>query len=165
VTTATVRLLRDVDVNDVVRLSLAAWEPVFRSFRHVLGQEIYARIWPDWLKSQAEAVAQVCRDTSKYTTWVAEVDGAAVGFIACELKPAEKMGVVEMLAVHPAHQNRGVGTQLNLFALEWMRKQGMALAEVGTGGDPGHAPARRSYEKAGYTALPLVRYYKALRPA
>ena len=36
------------------------------------------------------------------------------------------------------------------------------LVEVGTGGDEGHAPARRSYEKAGYTPLPLVRYYKRL---
>ena len=36
----------------------------------------------------------------------------------------------------------------------------MKLATVDTGGDGIHAPARRSYEKAGYTALPLVRYYK-----
>jgi hypothetical protein len=35
-------------------------------------------------------------------------------------------------------------------------------AKTGEGGDPSHAPARRSYEKAGYTGLPLVRYYKAL---
>jgi hypothetical protein len=38
----------------------------------------------------------------------------------------------------------------------------MRLAVVGTGGDSGHAPARRTYEKAGYTGLPLVRYYKHL---
>ena len=38
----------------------------------------------------------------------------------------------------------------------------MTLAVVGTGGDPGHAPARRSYEKAGYTGLPLMRYYRPL---
>lgn len=30
------------------------------------------------------------------------------------------------------------------------------------GGDPGHAPARRCDEKAGYTALPLVRYVQVL---
>jgi hypothetical protein len=44
-----------------------------------------------------------------------------------------------------------------------VKEGGMALAVVGMGGDEGHAPARRSYEKAGYTALPLVRYYKDLR--
>jgi len=36
----------------------------------------------------------------------------------------------------------------------------MNLAVAGTGGDPG--PARRAYEKAGFTALPLVRYYQTL---
>jgi hypothetical protein len=33
---------------------------------------------------------------------------------------------------------------------------------VETGGDPGHAPARRTYEKAGYTLMPIARYFKAL---
>jgi len=67
-----------------------------------------------------------------------------------------------LLAVHPEYQNSGIGTELNTFALQKMKEGGMKLAVVGTGGDPGHAPARRSYEKAGYTALPLVRYYKDL---
>ena len=39
---------------------------------------------------------------------------------------------------------------------------GMKLAGVSTGGDPGHAPARRAYEKAGYTAFPNVWYYQPL---
>jgi hypothetical protein len=51
---------------------------------------------------------------------------------------------------------------VNTFALQRLKDGGMKLAVVGTGGDEGHAPARRSYEKAGYTALPLVRYYKDL---
>ena len=33
---------------------------------------------------------------------------------------------------------------------------------IDTGGDPGHAPARQVYEKANYTLLPIVRYFKAL---
>jgi GNAT superfamily N-acetyltransferase len=69
---------------------------------------------------------------------------------------------VDLLAVHPDYQNHGIGTDLNNFVLGKMREAGMKLAVVGTGGDPGHAPARRSYEKAGYTGLPLVRYYKDL---
>jgi arginine utilization protein RocB len=48
------------------------------------------------------------------------------------------------------------------LAVEEISKLGIPLAEIGTGGDPGHAAARRVYEKAGFTALPLVRYYKAL---
>ena len=84
------------------------------------------------------------------------------GYIAYTLDLIDRIGEVYMLAVHPDYQNRGIGTELNTFALQKLKESGMHLAEVGTGGDPGHAPARRSYEKAGYTALPLVRYYKDL---
>jgi hypothetical protein len=38
----------------------------------------------------------------------------------------------------------------------------MKVASLSTGGDPGHAPARRAYEKAGYTAFPIVWYYQDL---
>jgi ribosomal protein S18 acetylase RimI-like enzyme len=159
--TARVRPLCNDDIEEVVQLSLAAWEPVFRSFKNVLGPEIYALIYPNWLKSQAEGVESVCMD-EKNTVWVAEEDGVVVGFIAYELKLETKVGEVQMLAVRPEYQNRGIGTRLNTLALDKMKESGMVMAEVGTGGDPGHAPARRSYEKAGYTALPLVRYYRAL---
>jgi hypothetical protein len=38
----------------------------------------------------------------------------------------------------------------------------MAGAMVETGGDPGHAAARRTYEKVGYVHLPIARYFKKL---
>jgi len=162
--TVCIRPISSDDIEAVVHLSLAAWEPVFRSFSSVLGAEIYGLIYPNWTKSQAEAVESVCRDTDKYVTWVAEEDGVLAGFVACTFNLRKKVGEVEMLAVLPDRQNRGIGTQLNNFALNQMIERGMNVAVVGTGGDPSHAPARRSYEKAGYTALPIVRYYKALRP-
>lgn len=59
-------------------------------------------------------------------------------------------------------QNAGIGTALNLAAIQAMKAAGMRLAVVGMGGDPGHAPARRSYEKASFTPLPQVRYYQDL---
>ncbi len=157
-----IRHLHSDDIEAVLQLSLLAWAPVFRSFEQVLGPSIYAKIYPDWETSQREAVDEVLRDIAKYTVWVAEREQTIVGFIAYTLDLTEKVGEVYMLAVHPAHQNRGIGTELNNFALRQLKASGMQLAVVGTGGDPGHAPARRSYEKAGYTALPVVRYYKDL---
>jgi RimJ/RimL family protein N-acetyltransferase len=159
--TVSLRPLRSGDLDEIVRLSLAAWEPVFVSFREVLGPAVYPLLYPDWTSSQAEAVASICNDP-KYTVWVAEVNGGVVGFIAYELNPQTKVGTIELLAVHPDHQNGGIGTQLNALALDRMREGRMELAEVGTGGDPGHAPARRAYEKAGFNGFPLVRYYQAL---
>ncbi len=146
----------------MVRLSLLAWAPVFRSFEQVLGSRIYSLIYPDWRASQRAAVEQLCGDSEGNSVWVAAVDGTVAGFIVCSMNDAEKLGEVELLAVHPAHQNQGIGTQLNEFALAQMKARGMTLAVAATGGDPGHAPARKAYEKAGYTGLPLVRYYQAL---
>ena len=147
---------------DVVRLSLAAWEPVFDSFLRVLGTEIFTRQYPDWRAGQRRVVEEFCAEPDHTTVWVAEVDGAVAGFVAVELNDDDGIGEVQLLAVDTAYQNRGVGTALNDFALSHMRDAGMRLAVAATGGDPGHAPARRSYEKAGYIPLPLVRYYKDL---
>lgn len=43
-----------------------------------------------------------------------------------------------------------------------MKDAGMSIAMVETGGDPGHAPARRTYEKLGFGLLPISRYFKKL---
>jgi ribosomal protein S18 acetylase RimI-like enzyme len=156
-----IRAFIDADLEAIVQLSLAAWVPVFASFRQVLGPRIYPLIWPDWRKSQAEAVEKVCKDEKTHTL-VAEVDGEVVGFLVYVLREQDKAGEVWLLAVEPGYQNQGIGTELNAAALREMRAAGMSLAEVETGGDGGHAPARRCYEKAGYKAMPLVRYFKEL---
>jgi GNAT superfamily N-acetyltransferase len=140
---------------------VAAWAPVFQSFEHVLGPEIFLRIYPDWQPMQRQVVLDFCSRAST-STWVAEIDGVIAGFIVTTCDDTQLVGEIELLAVHPDFQNDGIGTALNEFALDKLKEAGMTLAVVGTGGDPGHAPARRSYEKAGYTPLPLVRYYKTL---
>lgn len=157
-----IRSFVDGDLDDIVRLSLLAWEPVFASFERILGPRIYPIVYPDWRKSQREGVEKICRDREKSNVLVAEMDGNIVGFLVYELREKDKTGEVVLLAVHPEYQNLGIGTELNVVALQEMRAASMKLAVVGTGGDDSHAPARRSYEKAGYTPLPLVRYYKDL---
>jgi len=157
-----IRPYSEKDLDAIVELSLLAWEPVFTAWQEILGPKLYPiAIYPDWRKSQKEVVEKGCTD-EKLNTWVAIVDGNVVGFVAYELDEKSKTGEIRLLAVHPEHQNHGIGTELNTFALQKLKDGGMKLAVVGTGGDEGHAPARRSYEKAGYTALPLVRYYKDL---
>lgn len=150
------------DLPAILDLSILAWEPVFTAWQQILGPQLYpVAIYPNWRESQKEVVAAICRDEKMYC-WVADVDGQAAGFIVYELNLTSKVGEVQLLAVHPDFQNHGIGTDLNLFALNKLTEAGMKVAVVGTGGDDGHAPARRSYEKAGYTGLPLMRYYKEL---
>ena len=159
-THAQVRPFADGDIGQIVELSLLAWEPVFESFEKVLGPRVFPILYPDWLKTQAEGVEGACRATDKYHTLVAELDGRVVGFIAYEL--TGETGEVVLLAVHPEFQRRGIATQLNQAALDAMKVAGMKMVVVETGGEEGHAPARRVYEKAGYTGLPLVRHFKEL---
>jgi ribosomal protein S18 acetylase RimI-like enzyme len=156
-----IRLFRDRDLDAVVRLSLRAWAPVFPSIEQAMGREIYQLLTPNWRVSQQRAVEGACT-SEKTQVWVAEVDATTVGFVAVDLHEEQRIGEIYMLAVDPDHQGRGVGTALTEFALGCIKDAGMAVAMVETGADPGHAPARRTYEKAGCTQLPIARYFKKL---
>ena len=146
----------------MIDLSLRAWAPVFASLEQVLGSEIFSRMHPDWREDQRRAVEDVLA-AKKERVWVAEADGAIAGFVAIELHhPERDMGEISMLAVDPDYQGGGIGTALTEFALDRLDKAGMKVAMVETGGDPGHAAARRTYEKAGYVLLPIARYFKNL---
>ena len=160
-----IRPLAEPDIAPVVDLSLRAWAPVFDSFRQVLGEAVYRHLFPDWSAHQAAAVERVLRDEAMHT-WVADVDGRPVGFVSVVHHGPEydepNSSEIEMIAVDPEHQRRGIAADLITFAVDRMREHGSELAVIGTGGDPGHAPARAAYEQAGFTPLPLVRYYKKL---
>ncbi len=157
-----IRPFEDRDTEAVVGLSLRAWAPVFASLEQTLGSGIFRRQHPDWREDQRRAVEEVCA-TKKGRVWVAEAGASVVGFVAVEFNhPEVGMGEISLLAVDPDHQGWGIGTALTAFALDRLKDAEMTVAMVETGGDPGHAPARRVYEKAGYTLLPIARYFKNL---
>jgi ribosomal protein S18 acetylase RimI-like enzyme len=157
-----IRPFDDRDAEAVVGLSLRAWAPAFASLERVLGSEIFRRQHPNWREDQRRAVEDVLA-TKKGLVWVVEVDSKTVGFVAVELHhPERDMGEISILGVDPDHQGTGIGTALTEFALERLEDAGMRVAMVETGGDPGHAAARRTYEKAGFTLLPIARYFKNL---
>ncbi len=157
-----IRPFEDRDAEAVVDLSLRAWAPVFASLERVLGPEIFGRLHPDWREEQRRAVENVLVGKVG-RVWVAELDGSAVGFVSVDVFDSERsMGEISMLAVDPDRQSGGIGTALTQFALDRLKDAGMKVAMVETGGDPGHAAARRTYEKAGYVQLPIARYFKNL---
>lgn len=146
----------------IVRLSLRAWTPVFDSIQKIMNADVYQAFYPEnWRASQQKAVEDVCaaEDTN---VWVAVEAGLTVGFVAVKLHSEDSMGEIYMVAVDPDFQGRGIGTALIEFALRWMKDARMSIAMVETGGDDGHAPARHTYEKAGFELLPVARYFKKL---
>jgi ribosomal protein S18 acetylase RimI-like enzyme len=158
----TIRSYREADEPHLVRLSLQAWTPVHDWMRDVMGEEIFGRLCgDDWRRQQQADVEKTLRD-EKSEVWVAEVDGEVAGFVSAVVDANTHLGELHMVAVDPDFQNHGLGTQLTEVATNWLRNAGMAVVLVSTGGDIGHAPARRTYEKAGFTPVPVGNYFKAL---
>ena len=157
-----IRQFREDDLEAIVDLSLRAWEPVHESLRQVLGDDIDLRLHPDWKASQAEEVRSACTNEER-DVFVAVTDGKPIGFVAVAMNAFhEGMGVIDIIGVDPNYQRRGIGSRLTEFAAEHMRNHGMDIAVVETGGDPGHQPARAAYEAAGFTRLPIARYFRLL---
>lgn len=158
-----IRRLEDADVEAVVAFSLRAWAPVFASLEAELGPKVYGLLFPDWRSAQAYAVEATCR-ASENDVWVALVDDRPVGFVAVGFidEDATRAGEIHMIAVDPAHQGAGVGDSLMQRAVTEIKAEGVELAVVATGGDPGHAPARALYQKLDFNPLHLVRYYRKL---
>lgn len=147
------------DTARVVELSLAAWAPVFDSFRSLMGEALYQRVHPDWEADQAASVRDA---VDRHTTWVAVAAGHVYGFVNVNFDDTARTAEIYMIAVDPAAQRSGIGSRLTAHAMDEMRARGIDLAIVATGGDPAHAPARRTYEKAGFTGVPQVWYARLL---
>ncbi len=146
----------------VIQLSLRAWTPVFASLQQVLNADVYQTFYPTgWQASQQRAVEEVCTDDGTQV-WVAVDAGAPVGFVAVKLHATDRLGEIYMIAVDPAVQGHGIGSALIDVACAWMKETGMSIAMIDTGGDPGHAPARHTYAKAGFELLPVARFFKQL---
>jgi GNAT superfamily N-acetyltransferase len=127
-----------------------------------LGDDIFLRLHPDWRASQADVVRSACSNVER-DVFVAVANGRPVGFVAVALNAFhERMGVIEIIGVDPDYQRRGIGSRLTEVATDHMRSRGMDIAVVEGGGDPGHAPARAAYDAAGFTLLPIARYFRLL---
>jgi [ribosomal protein S18]-alanine N-acetyltransferase len=80
--------------------------------------------------------------------FVAEMDGAVVGFAVGKAVPASEVGELESVAVLPDVRRTGVGRALCDVVIVWCREQRVASVEleVRSASDG----ARRLYERAGF---------------
>ncbi|NLN19725.1 MAG: GNAT family N-acetyltransferase [Firmicutes bacterium] len=156
-----IRKMIDSDVEQLVAIACAAWEPIYELRRQILGDELFYLIHPNWQEEKSSQIRRACQSQDTQV-WVAEEDGRPVGFVTFWWG-SNQVGVVGNNAVHPSCQGRGIASTLYEKALNEMRAKGMRAARVYTGGDPAHAPARRAYEKAGFDmSLPSVEYFRLL---
>jgi ribosomal protein S18 acetylase RimI-like enzyme len=158
-----IRELEPGDVERVVEIAVAAWSPIYAYYRQAMGDELFAAACPNWPDEKARQVRTACTPQSRAVVGVAESGGEVVGFVTFYAHQDSTIGEIGNNAVHPEHQGRGIGPRMYEYAFERLRASGMRYVKVGTGGDPAHAPARRAYEKVGFSvALPGVEYYRQL---
>jgi GNAT superfamily N-acetyltransferase len=133
-----IRPLESDDLEAVAEFSLRAWEPVFTSLRNLGGEEVFHRLHPDCRIDQAESVRSTCTNPDR-DVFVAIASDRPVGFVAVGLNAFhERMGWIEIIGVDPDYQRRGTGSRLTEAAIDHMRSNGINIAVVETGGDPGH---------------------------
>ena len=158
-----IRDLRATDIPRVLEIAVAAWTPIFASFRQILGEELFEAAFPNWQEDKKRQVRGACDSSSPAMVCVAEKEGMVVGFVTFYAKVSSGIGEIGNNAVHPEFQGRGIAPQMYQHAFDRLRERGMRFVKVGTGGDPSHAPARRAYAKAGFAIqLPGVEYYRKL---
>lgn len=151
------------DLPAMQRVRQAAFEPVFRSFRDIVGEQIAALAFVAADAEQAKLLDDVCAADSGHQVLVVTIGDEIVGFVSFTLDAAKRTAEIGLNAVHPAHAGRGIGTEMYEHVLAHMKDLSIALATVSTGGDPSHAPARRAYEKAGFgPAIPSLTLYRLL---
>jgi GNAT superfamily N-acetyltransferase len=158
-----IRPLESGDLPTLQHIRQAAFAPVFRSFREIVGAEIAAVAFAHAEAEQAKLLDDICAAGSGHHVLVVMVGEAVAGFVSFTVDADKRMGEIGLNAVYPDHAGKGLGTWTYGQALARMKQLGAVLATVGTGGDPAHAPARRAYEKAGSgPALPSLHLYKLL---
>ncbi|MHA7630715.1 GNAT family N-acetyltransferase [Corallococcus sp. M7] len=152
-----IRSAGKADGTSLEEIRRAAFEPVFASFRSLLGDEIYELAQAKQDAVQADMLRGLIAPDSGWDVFVAVVERHVVGFVAVKVDPETFIGEIGLNAVHPEHAGHGIGTRLYEFALGHMKREGARVATVATGGDASHAAARRAFEKAGFhAAIPSV---------
>ncbi len=148
---------QEEDIDQLESIRLRAFQPIFDSFRNILGTTIYEHAQLPEDMAQKDLLKSLLTTDSIWTTWKVNLDELTIGFISIRIDKKAKVGEIGLNAIDPSYSNKGIGTQMYHFAIEEMKKAGMKVATVATGGDPSHLSARKAYNKAGFNVeIPSV---------
>lgn len=151
------------DLARLIELTIETFGPFYEdSFRPLVGEVVFANQHADWRDDYRRQVAELHDPEQDKYVAVAETDDGIAGYVAWSVNPDRKNGSITHLAVAAEHRRHHAGSALCEHAFAEMRSRGAEVVEIGTGGDPFHAPARALYEKLGCTLLPIAVYYRQL---
>jgi len=158
-----VRPYTEEDHDVVLALTIETFRPFFEeSMPSVLGERVVELQHDRWRDDYREHVPTMHDPDANKFVAVAEHDGEVIGYVGWLLHADPRVGEIEILAVDAAQRRHQVASALCAHAFDGMKRRGVEVVELGTGGDWFHAPARAFYEGLGMTPFPTVRYYKEL---
>ena len=144
-----IRAYHPGDLEAVVDIGNRAWRGIYAMFREIYGEELFRLINPEPSTSKGKQIRGHCL---KHPGWIfiCERDGKIAGFITFWLEKDKKIGVIGNNAKDPDCPLKGIGQEMYSAVFDYFKKEGMLYAQVHTGLDPAHSPARKAYESAGF---------------
>ncbi len=154
--------LEDLKALEAIRVK--AFKPIFESFRNILGNVIYETAQMPEDLAQENLLKSYFDRQSVWQTWKVILESQIIGFIAIRHDERSRVGEIGLNAIDPDFSGKGIGTRIYNFAVDEMKRKGMKVATVATGGDPSHLPARKAYRNAGFIVeIPSVWMCQELR--
>lgn len=146
----------------ILDLSIRAWAPVFPLMQASVPDYVYRAFYPSGWETRQRADIDTILAADDVGKWVAMAGDLPVGWVGARTHLEDRMGEIHILAVDPEWQRNGIASRLMECAMDAMRAKGLEIVMVETGGDPGHAPSRATYERAGFERWPVARYFRPL---
>ena len=144
-------------------IAVRAWEKGYREYNKILGDSLFTTVFPNWQDAKADAMEPYFKGSLTKFAYIILHDGEIAGFITCEFDKNSKIGTICNNAIDPEFQGRGFGSDMYEFILDVFRMEGMTTAAVATMDEDAYIPARKAYEKAGFSKkLKRLTYYMEL---
>jgi ribosomal protein S18 acetylase RimI-like enzyme len=125
----TIRPYRPEDLERLCQITVDSFEAV--SIDRNIEAQFGLVAGKDWRARKARDVVIDC-EVHPEGVFVAEEEGAVVGYVTTRVDPFSRIGRIPNLAVDPSARGQGTGTALIHHALAWLRERGMAMAKIET---------------------------------
>lgn len=159
--------IRPLQVDDhpsAIELLVQTFGPFFNDYaRPLLGEQIYLHQHGHWEQDYRDEVPTLHDPSAgRHASVATAPDGALGGLVSWRFDQRPRHGEIYLLAVSPRFRRQGIGHTLCEHAIGHMRAGDVEVVQIGTGGDPFHAPARALYEQLGFTKVPVSVYLGAV---
>jgi ribosomal protein S18 acetylase RimI-like enzyme len=160
----TIRPYQPSDLPALVDLTIEVFGPFYeQSFRSMVPPDVFTHQHGSWADDYRASVPRLHDpDAGKHVAVAEDAGGALAAYVAWVIDADRRHGDIDVLAVRASARRHGLGRALCETAMDDMRRRGVEVVGLGTGGDPFHAPARALYESLGFHVVPVSMYLRSL---